>query len=162
MSIFWKEKHCERIRGAKKQAESTKQLFKVFKVFKKKLGTIHVRISQPIIADKVEDSKKDIQRVAFECLNSIAKEMPVTPSSLLSMVMLDELAGAMPWKQVKNNVSKSLNTVIILIFITPSLYADEAEISLRKALDMYVLNKKIDATKERLERSFTASKMSVV
>lgn len=142
--------------GAQKEAESTKQLLKVFKIFKKKLGTIHVRISKPFEVKEIPDIKECTQKLAFDCFNQIAKEMPVTPSSLLSMVLLDEPAGALSFKQIKKQCFEIIeHCKKFHIPITPSLNEEEAEISIRKALDVFVSNKKIDViNRKRLGETF--------
>jgi glycerol-3-phosphate O-acyltransferase len=152
--------HAKELGGAKKKVESASQLFKVFSIFKKKLGTIHVRISDPIYVGEYTDLKTKTQQVAFECFNKIGKAMPVTPSSLLSLIMLDEPTGTISWVSIEKRAEEIIAYCRRFnIPITPSLYEDEVSYSLRKALDLYVLNKKIKVIKRRkLDEVFYAVK----
>jgi glycerol-3-phosphate O-acyltransferase len=153
--------HLKELKGGKKEAESSKQLFKVFKLFKKKLGTIHVRISSPIIIDKVDgDIKLVTQNLAFDCFKAVGKAMPITPSSLLSLIMLDESSGALTWSNILDRSQEILAFCERFnIPVTPSLKGDELIISLRKALDLFISNKKVEASrKEKLKKTFYSIK----
>lgn len=93
--------HAKELSGAKKEKEKVTQLLKLFKLANKKLGTIHARFGQGIVVDKVDgDLKQKTQDLAFECFRAVGKGMPVTPTSLLALVMLDDPQGALTWKQI--------------------------------------------------------------
>jgi glycerol-3-phosphate O-acyltransferase len=149
--------HAKELGGAKKEAEKSTQLFKIFKLFKKRLGTIHVRVSTPIIVENVEgDIKKFTQDLAFKCFNSVAAAMPVTPSSLLALIVLDEPSGAMTWKNIKDRATEVIDFCRAFnIPMTPSLEDNELEESLTKALNLFVANKKVTVVyREKLRETF--------
>lgn len=142
--------------GAKKVKENPAQLLNLFKLFNKNFGTIHVRLSDPIKIDKITDVKEQTKELAFEIFNAIGKHMPVTPSSLLSLIMLDEPTGTMPWKLIEKKAQEIIEYCHFMgIPVTPSLGEEEASLSLRKALDLYIANKKINVIRrDRLDATF--------
>ena len=86
--------------------------------------------------------------------------MPITPSSLLGLVMLDEPSGALTWKQIEERALDVIEYANALnIPLTPSLKLADFRDSLRSALDMFIGNKKIEVLKrEKLNQVFYAIK----
>jgi glycerol-3-phosphate O-acyltransferase len=86
--------------------------------------------------------------------------MPITPSSLLALIMLDEPSGALTWKQIEERSNDVVEYCEALnIPLTPSLKDENFEDSLRSALDMFIGNKKIEVLKrEKLNQVFYAIK----
>lgn len=142
--------------GAKKVKENPAQLLNLFKLFNKNFGTIHVRLGNPIKIDKITNVKDQTQDLAFQIFNAIGKRMPVTPSSLLSLIMLDEPTGTMTWKSIERKATEIIEYCREMkIPFTPSLEEEDLSLSIRKALDLYVNNKKINVIKrERLDEVF--------
>lgn len=153
--------HARELGGGKKVPESGAQLFKLFKLFNKRLGTIHVHFSNGIeVKGFSGDLKVATQTLAFDCFKAVGRNMPITPSSLLALIMLDEPSGALTWKQIEERAmdvieyAKALN-----IPMTPSLSCENFRDSLRSALDMFIGNKKIEVLKrEKLNQVFYAIK----
>ena len=149
--------HARELGGAKKKPESGAQLLKLFKLFNKRLGTIHVHFGEGIVVDSFKgDVKEATQRLAFDCFKAVGRGMPITPSSLLAMLMLDEPSGALTWKQIEERAQDILEYCLALkIPVTPSLSLDLFRDSLRGALDMFIGNKKIEVLKrEKLNQVF--------
>ena len=149
--------HARELGGAKKVAENPTQLFKLFKLFNKRLGTIHVRFGEGIeVPGYVGEIKVATQELAFECFKAVGRSMPVTPSSLLALVMLDEPSGALTWKQIEEKAHDIIHYCMALkIPVTQSLRDGLLSDSLRSALDMFIGNKKIDLIKrEKLNQVF--------
>jgi glycerol-3-phosphate O-acyltransferase len=154
--------HSKELSGAKKEKEKSSQLLKIFKLANKKLGTIHVRLSEGIIAKQYSDIKQATHEMAFECFKAVGRAMPVTPISLLSMIFLDEPSGALSWDDI---ITKSNDIVEYCkrfeIPITPSLEDPERMESLEKALHIYISNSKLDVIKTtHLNETFYAIKDS--
>jgi glycerol-3-phosphate O-acyltransferase len=104
--------HARELSGGKKVAEKPTQLLKLFKLFNKRLGTIHVRLGEGIeVPGYVGEIKRATQELAFECFKAVGRGMPVTPSSLLALVMLDEPSGALTWKQIEEKAQLRSTTV---------------------------------------------------
>lgn len=153
--------HARELGGAKKKPESGAQLFKLFKLFNKRLGTIHVHFGEGIIVDSFKgDVKEATQALAFDCFKAVGRGMPITPSSLLAMIMLDEPSGALTWKQIEERALDVVDYCIALnIPMTPSLKPNSFRDSLRSSLDMFIGNKKIEVLKrEKLNQVFYAIK----
>ncbi|MDH5414341.1 MAG: hypothetical protein OEW87_09400, partial [Flavobacteriaceae bacterium] len=149
--------HAKELGGAKKQAEKATQLFKLFTLFNKKMGTVHVRFSEGIVVDdKFEDLKEKTHELAFECFRKVGKGMPITPSSLLSLILLDEPAGAMTWTQIEATVKNILAYCKHMeISLTSSLTEDNALTAVRAAMDMFINNNKVKLIKrEKLNQVF--------
>lgn len=149
--------HARELGGAKKKPESGAQLLKLFKLFNKRLGTIHIHFGNGIIVEGYKGELKEAtQSLAFDCFRSVGKGMPITPSSLLAMLMLDEPSGALTWKQIEERAEDVIDYCTALgIPLTPSLHPESFQDSLRSALDMFIGNKKIEVLKrEKLNQVF--------
>ncbi len=153
--------HARELGGAKKEPEKATQLLKLFKLFNKRLGTIHIHFGNGIVVNGFEgDLKEATQKLAFDCFRAVGREMPITPSSLLALIMLDEPSGALTWKQVEDRAHDVIDYCKALnIPMTPSLQLEVFQDSLRSALDMFIGNKKIEVLKrEKLNQVFYAIK----
>lgn len=153
--------HARELGGGKKVPEKGTQLLKLFKLFNKRLGTIHIHFSDGIVVDGFKgDLKLATQNLAFECFRSVGKNMPITPSSLLGLIMLDEPSGALTWKQIEERAQDVIQySQALNIPLTPSLHPENYQDSLRSALDMFIGNKKIEVLKrEKLNQVFYAIK----
>jgi glycerol-3-phosphate O-acyltransferase len=149
--------HARELGGGKKVPEKGTQLFKLFKLFNKRLGTIHIHFGDPIIMNGYKgDLKEATQQLAFENFRAVGRGMPVTPSSLLALIMLDEPSGALTWKQIED---RSIDVIdycrALKIPMTPSLSCESFRDSIRSALDMFIGNKKIEVLKrEKLNQVY--------
>lgn len=154
--------HARETGGGKKKKENPTQLLKLLKLFNKRLGTIHVSFNDGIVVETSTncDIKKITQGIAFDCFRAVGRGMPVTPSSLLALIMLDEPSGALTWKQIEEKAHDIIDYCENLkIPVTPSLRGEQQLDSLRSALDTFMANKKLDVIKrERLNQVFYAVK----
>lgn len=152
--------HARELGGAKKNPENTTQLLKIVNLFSKRLGTIHVHFSPGIVPEEVKDIKLMTQSMAFDCFKAVGRAMPVTPSALLALVMLDEPSGALTWKQIEEKALEIIKYCQALnIPLTPSLDSSAASMSLKSALDLFIGNKKIEVIqREKLNQVFYAIK----
>jgi glycerol-3-phosphate O-acyltransferase len=149
--------HARELGGGKKKPENATQLFKLLNLFNKRLGTIHIHFAEGIIVDGYQgDLKEATQNLAFSCFKSVGRNMPVTPSSLLGLLLLDEPSGALTWKQIEERARDVIEYCTALkIPLTPSLKGEVFRDSLRSALDMFIGNKKIEVLKrEKLNQVF--------
>lgn len=149
--------HARELGGGKKIPEKGTQLFKLVKLFGKRLGTIHIHFGDPIIKHGYSgDLKEATQSLAFENFKAVGRGMPVTPSSLLALIMLDEPSGALTWKQIEERSNEVIDYCQTLkIPMTPSLSSEKFRDSLRSALDMFIGNKKIEVLKrEKLNQVY--------
>lgn len=141
--------HAREQGGGKKRPEKTSQLFKIFKLFSKKLGTVHINFSEGILCvGNYADKKIKTQEIAFNCFKAVGKGMPVTPSALLALILLDEPSGALTWEGI---VSRAEEVVHLCnefkVPMTPSLNIKTFEQTLKSALDLMINNKKIEVIK---------------
>lgn len=148
--------HAKELSGKKKEKESSAQLLKLYKLFSKKLGTVHVRFGKGIVVDECVDLKAKTREMAFSCFRAVGKGMPITPSSLLALIMLDDPIGALTWKQIE---LKSVDILDYCDFMqipyTGSLQRETLSSSLKVAMDMFINNKKVELIKrEKLNKVF--------
>lgn len=149
--------HARELGGGKKVPEKGTQLFKLVKLANKRLGTIHIHFGQPIMMSGYQgDLKEATQNLAFANFKAVGRGMPITPSSLLALVMLDEPSGALTWKQIEERAIDVIAYCRAMkIPMTPSLSGESFEDSIRSALDMFIGNKKIEVLKrEKLNQVY--------
>lgn len=149
--------HAKELSGGKKEKEKTTQLFKLFTLFNKKLGTVHVRFSPGVkVTGDFADLKTKTQDLAFDIFRRVGKGMPITPSALLSLILLDEPTGALTWKQIVQRAQEAIDYChYMAIPMTSSLDDEQWDQSLRVAMDMFINNKKVNLIKrEKLNQVF--------
>jgi glycerol-3-phosphate O-acyltransferase len=102
------------------------------------------------------DLKEATQTLAFDCFKAVGRGMPITPSSLLALILLDEPSGALTWKQIEERANDVIDYCTSLnIPLTPSLKEGLHRDSIRSALDMFIGNKKIEVLKrEKLNQVY--------
>ncbi len=154
--------HARELAGGSKTPEKTTQLLKLYKLFSKKLGTIHVKFGDPITTLPFKDIKDATQSIAFDCFKSVGKGMPVTPSALLGLILLDEPSGALTWKQIDEKAKEIIEYCLHLkIPLTPSLNTGLYQSSVKSSLDLFIANKKVEVIqREKLNQVFYAIKES--
>lgn len=154
--------HAKELKGAAKEKENPTQLLKLVKLFNKRLGTIHVRIEHKIEFQNkdIKDIKLTTRDLAFDCFRAVGKGMPVTPVSLLALVMLDEPSGALTWKSIEENCFEVIRFCQQFnIPISHSLTTDQAAQSLERSLNILINNKKVHSIeKEKLGLIYYAVK----
>lgn len=149
--------HARELGGGKKVPERGTQLFKLFKLVNKRLGTIHIHFGHPIVVSGYKGELKEAtQNLAFENFKAVGRGMPITPSSLLALIMLDEPSGALTWKQIEERAVDVIGYCrSMMIPMTPSLSCEEFRDSIRSSLDMFIANKKIEVLKrEKLNQVY--------
>ncbi len=148
--------HVRELWGAQKKKESTGGLLKVFKIFNKKLGTIHVRMSKGVKVGEYADKKEEVQRLAFECFRSIGKAMPITPTSLISLIMLDEPSGTMTGSMIESRAQEIMDYCrAIKIPFSSSLDEEKLVKSIQHSLEILIDNGKVNVIeKESLNETF--------
>jgi glycerol-3-phosphate O-acyltransferase len=133
--------------GAKKKKESPKELLKLFKLLSYQLGNIHIKMGHPIKVQDFEPGEvpKDyVQQLAFDCFRKVGKRLMVTPTALVSMVLLDDPTGALNWSEILQKCRKIVGFCKSFdIPITDSLNDDRLEETLGRALNLLVGNRKI-------------------
>jgi len=138
---------AKELQGGKKQKESLGQLLKILKIFSYQMGTVHLSVGEPVDLDSLEpkdDLKKLTQHLAFDCFRVVGKNMMITPSSLLAMIMLDDPVGAMKWDEIVGRARRILHYCdTFKIPYTDSLKEEILDESLGHALDIFIGNKKI-------------------
>ena len=135
--------------GGKKKKESAGQLFGLVKLLSYQFGNVHINLGKPIIApDALEDThdlKTQTQKLAFECFLEVGKNMRVTPTSLLAMILLDEPTGALKWDEI---LAKARHIVAYCekfnVPITESIQLSNLEKSLERSIDILIGNKKVE------------------
>lgn len=137
---------AKELKGGKKEKESTGQLFGLVKLLSYQFGNVHINFGKPIkVKDNTDDIKRKTQNLAFDCFREVGKNMSLTPTSLLAMVLLDEPTGALKWEDILNKARGILNYCAKFnVPFVKSLEEDKIEQSIGRALDILIGNKKVD------------------
>lgn len=134
--------------GAKKKKESAGQVFGLISLFSYQFGNVHINIGKPVDAPVIdcENIKVQTQKLAFECFFEVGKNMRVTPTSILAMILLDEPSGASKWEEILIKARHMVNYCIQYnIPITHSLEPENLEKALERSIDILIGNKKVEA-----------------
>lgn len=144
------------LKGAKKKKESTRQLLGLFKLFAQQFGSIHVRLGNSIEVDQdpeldldldldKDKLKKDTQELAFKCFREVGRNMMVTPTSLLAMVLLDEPSGALIWQDIVDKADAIICYCRKFdVPYTENLVEEKFAHSIERAMDLLIGNNKVD------------------
>lgn len=136
--------------GGKKKKESTLQLLNLFKLISYQFGHVHIHVGHPIEGPNVKELptdqlKKSTQDLAFNCFRAVGKKMVVTPTSLLSLILLEEPSGAMKWPDIINKAKVILDYCgKFKIPLTDSLKQENFESGLERAIDILIGNSKVE------------------
>ena len=135
--------------GAKKKKESAAQIFALVKVFTYQFGSIHIRLGKPVEVTKEDteqtlDLKKYTQDVAFKCFREVGRNMMVTPTSLLALVLLDEPSGAMLWQDIMGKARAILDYCETFNIPCRESLLEDLDACLGRAMDILIGNKRID------------------
>jgi glycerol-3-phosphate O-acyltransferase len=134
------------LRGGKKKKESTRQLFKLFKLLSYQFGNVHIHFGDVVQADpNIPEIKIRTQNLAFDCFRQVGRRMVVTPTSLLALVLLDEPTGALKWAGLLANCQQIIDYCKHFeIPLTDSLKSENWEKTLGRAMDILIANEKVD------------------
>lgn len=134
------------LKGGKKKAESTGQLFSLFKLFSYQFGNVNIKCGRPLAPDPtIIEPKRRVQSLAFDCFREVGKNMMVTPTSLLALVLLDEPAGALRWEDILAKAKGIRDYCEVFdIPVTHSLEEEQIVQTLERAIDILIGNKKVD------------------
>ncbi len=135
--------------GAKKKKESATQVLGLVKLLSYQFGNVHINLGKPVDAPETLESGADLktqtQKLAFECFLEVGKNMRVTPTSLLAMILLDESSGALKWEEI---LTKARHIVAYCekfnVPITESITPEHLEKSLERSIDILIGNKKVE------------------
>lgn len=133
--------------GAKKKKESAAQVFGLIRLFSYQFGNVHINLGTPVVVGEISaDLKNQTQKLAFDCFLEVGRNMRVTPTSLLALILLDEPSGALKWDEILAQAKHIIQFCLKFnIPITDSLKLDNFEKSLGRSIDILIGNKKIDA-----------------
>lgn len=134
--------------GGKKKKESAGQLLGLVKLFSYQFGNVHINIGHPVDMPAVdlENIKSQTQKLAFECFLEVGKNMRVTPTSLIAIILLDEPSGALKWEEILTKARHIISYCQKFnVPITDSLKLENLEKSMERSIDILIGNKKVEA-----------------
>ncbi len=144
--------HSSELKGAKKKKEHITQVFKIYKLFNKRMGSIHVTLGQGIEVRGYDNLRASTQKLAFSCFKAVGKGMPITPTSLLSLILLDAPSGINNWELIEFKAREILAYCKrFSIPLTPSLSSefDVSKNNILEALNILIGNKKVKVIKNQ-------------
>lgn len=136
--------------GANKKKETPLRLLGLFKIFSYQFGNININIGKPVEAPDITGTedielKKLTQNLAFKCFRRVGKNMLVTPTSLLALVILEEPSGALKWKDILARVGAILDYCErFKVPLTDSLDRKIYKKTMERAIDILIGNKNIE------------------
>ncbi|MCB9061823.1 MAG: 1-acyl-sn-glycerol-3-phosphate acyltransferase [Halobacteriovoraceae bacterium] len=131
--------------GGAKTKESTRQLFKLYRLLSLKLGSIHIKVGNPIGVPQKGSLKDKLRKVAFDCFLAVGDNMKVTPTSLISLILLDEPTGALQMVDINKRAREILEYCKEFnVPISKTLVEDKYEGALERAIDLFISNKKLN------------------
>jgi glycerol-3-phosphate O-acyltransferase len=136
------------LEGGKKQKENAAQVFGLVRLFSYQFGNVHINIGHPVDLPVIELAtiKTQTQKLAFECFLEVGRNMRVTPTSLLAMILLDEPTGALKWEEILSKARHMVDFCVkFKVPLTESLLPGNLEKSLERAIDILIGNKKVEA-----------------
>jgi len=141
--------HAKELEGGKKKKETATQVLKIYKLFSKRLGSIFVKLGNGVIVEKVEDEsliKRKTQDLAFECFKAVGSGMPISPTSLLSLILLDVSSGVTTWEEIEVKAQEIIDFASRFnIPLTPLLEGSfqEVKYNIHRALNILIGNGKV-------------------
>lgn len=134
--------------GAKKVKESATQIFGLIRLFSYQFGNVHINLGQPVesqIPNEPSELKVQTQKLALKCFVEVGRNMKVTPTSLLAMILLDEPSGALKWDEILNKAKHIITYCQTFnVPITDSILPDNLEKSIERSMDILIGNKKVE------------------
>jgi len=135
--------------GGKKVKENAGQILGLVKLLSYQFGNVHINLGRPIFAPVAPTDPTELkiqtQKLAFECFLEVGKNMRVTPTSLLAIILLDEPTGALKWEEI---LKKARHIITYCekfhVPITDSIKLENLEKSLERAIDILIGNKKVE------------------
>ena len=129
--------------GEKKKAEHVGQLPGLLKLFVRRFGTVHLRLGDPIpfVPDQKISKKEQVVHLASQCFDQVAEFSLITPSSLLSLVLLDFPPNILErtWKEILERAKKIVSYARTMDFpLAPSLEPDTLVSALAETMDIMV------------------------
>ncbi len=144
--------HSSELKGAKKKKEHFSQVLKIYKLFNKRLGSVHVTFGQGIEVRGYDNLRASTQKLAFSCFKAVGKGMPITPTSLLSLILLDAPSGINNWELIEFKAREIITYCKrFSIPLTPSLSSefDVSKNNILEALNILISNKKVNVIKNQ-------------
>ena len=143
--------------GRKKKKESSLQLLQLWRFLFKQFGTIHIKAGSPILSQDIsqEQRRQMAHQLAFKCYHSVGAGMSVTPTALLSLIMLDDLSGSLTYETIVEKAQHILGYCQRFDVPVTSKLKDNLNNALKRALELLLKDKKIRlVAKEKLEQKF--------
>jgi glycerol-3-phosphate O-acyltransferase len=134
--------------GAKKVKENAAQVFGLIRLFSYQFGNVHINVGKPVeshIPTETNELKVQTQKLALSCFVEVGRNMKVTPTSLLAMILLDEPTGALKWDEIRNKAKHIItHCQTFHVPITDSILPQNLEKSLERSMDILIGNKKVE------------------
>ncbi|MFP3913955.1 MAG: 1-acyl-sn-glycerol-3-phosphate acyltransferase, partial [Actinomycetota bacterium] len=123
--------------GGRKEKESFSWAFRFARNLRRAYGDIHVRFAQPVSmaaelkgSDLGDDNPIEVQKLAFEVMHRISMATPVTPTALISTVLLAAKGRALRLEAITHQSGKLASYIHRreLPVTVPELPADDAAV----------------------------------
>ena len=136
------------LKGKKKKKESSGQLIKLLGLVARQFGSVHLKFGRPVSSigfNNSDELKRVTQDLAFQCFRVVGRNMVVTPTALISMILLDEPVGAVKFKDI---LSKARAVVSYCqqfdVPLSSTLEWDRIEETIRQGLKLLISNGQVE------------------
>jgi glycerol-3-phosphate O-acyltransferase len=151
------------VKGKKKKKESSGQLIKLLGLVARQFGSVHLRFGKPVDSipfNNPEELKKVTQDLAFQCFRVVGRNMVVTPTAILSMILLDEPVGAIKFKDILVKVRAVVSYCQQFdVPLSRTLEWDRIEETIRQGLKLLISNGQVEIIgKKRQSHNFYSIK----
>ncbi|MBP5295970.1 MAG: 1-acyl-sn-glycerol-3-phosphate acyltransferase [Bacteriovoracaceae bacterium] len=140
------------LQGGKKKKENIFQVMKIVEMFYEQFGSVHLRFGTPVkVRPYLPDIKDRVKALAFDCFLEVGSNMLVTPSALLSLVMLNmPNSAAMTLPEILGQMEKILSYCRQFnIPLSTSLDAHKLEDTITATIEMFINNRKMRSIGDR-------------
>jgi glycerol-3-phosphate O-acyltransferase len=109
--------YAREARGGNKEKESIGWLFKAVKSMRQRYGDIHIRFGEPVSVRSFtedvseSDSSLAVSKMAFEVMYRIGRVTPVTPTAMVSIVLLAAQGKAQTSEQIADQCKNLMRFV---------------------------------------------------
>jgi glycerol-3-phosphate O-acyltransferase len=106
--------YAREAQGKDKEKESLGWMLKAVKTLRRRYGDIHIRFGEPVSARAMvgggsgDESSVDLQKLAFEVMYRIGRVTAITPTSLVSVALLEARGKARTAAQLAEETSRLL------------------------------------------------------
>ncbi len=130
---------AKEVLGLPKTKESLMQVIKALRVLGKHLGTVHIKMGEPVFYRPNEgDERQIVEKIAFACYREVARGIVVTPTALLAIIALDCPESTLSIETILFNAERIIEFCKkVKVPLAPSLQEEEWHDDFKETLSTF-------------------------